>query len=59
MIKFHSICLSIVVFIITKFIIYVIKNNCPKDMLFWLILIASILIIVQQLLYIIEYSIGG
>lgn len=59
MIIFHAICLCIVVFIITKFIIYVIKNNCPKDILFWLIIIESILIIVQQLLYVIKYSIGG
>lgn len=56
---FHTVCLGVVLVIMIFFVIDVIKNNFPKDSLFWLILLQGILISVHQILCMIKYSIGG
>lgn len=59
MFLFHTICFGLVLIIMAFFVGYAIKNNCPKNLLFWIILLQGILICVQQMSYMIQYSIGG
>lgn len=59
MFLFHTLCLGVVLCMVTGFIIEVYKNNLPRNILYWLIIVQGILICIQQILHMIKYSIGG
>lgn len=59
MILFHSICLLIILCVLIEFIFWTHKNYFPKNMLFWVIVINGLVFSIQQIVYIIKYSIGG